>query len=149
MLTSNSDNNTQQDLQDEETSIDLIDENDFSPLAYPKSRENRGFGRGHIVRQYMSGVGVITERYVSEEDMLFYDSTGRHSDNSTSNSGENSREYLTEEEEEEVKEEITVPENCPCYEKALKDELKKREFLNIIFTFILNLKSQIYKIFCK
>lgn len=148
MLTSYSDNNTEQDLQEEETSIALIDENDFCSLAYLKYRGNRGFGRGHIVRQYMSGVGVITEKYVSDDNLLFYDSTGRSLDNySTSNSAENSHEYLTEDEE--VKEEIIIPENCPCYEKAFKDEMKKRGFFNNIFTLILNLKSRIYKILFK
>lgn len=148
MLNYNSDHYSEHSLQNEETFIDLINENDFSRLVHPKSPENRGFGIGHIVRQYMSGVGVITERYVSDDDMLFYDSTGRSSDNySISNSDKNSSEYLTEEEE--LREDINLPENCPCYEKVLNDKLKKRGFLNNIFTSVLNLKAQIYKILYK
>lgn len=149
METFNDDINIQQDSQDNDMSTGLMDKNDFGSATRPESRENRGFGHGHIVRQYMSGVGVITERYVSDDDMLFYESTGRSSDNdSTSIISDNSHNYLAaeEEKEEEEDETLNVPENCPCYEKALQDELKKNGFLKKIFRLILNFKSRLYKI---
>lgn len=119
---------------------------------------SRGFGRGHIIYQYMSGVGVITERYVSNSGILLYQS--RHSsDPFISKSDVKSRESLTmEEEDEEVKEvkeveeeedddeefDTSMPVNCPCYEYALKIQYESFQrvglFRNIISK-LFNFKS--------
>lgn len=101
------------------SSSNLINKNEFNILDRFTPKKNPKFGRGHIVRQYMSGVGVITERYESDEHLLFfqsvYDSDGSQSDiksNCTSITEE-------EEEKEEVEEEelnTIMPVNCPCYD---------------------------------
>lgn len=92
----------------------LINKNEFNILDRFTPKKNPKFGRGHIVRQYMSGVGVITERYESDEHLLFfqsvYDSDGSKSDiksNSTS---------ITEEEVDKEELNTIMPVNCPCYD---------------------------------
>jgi hypothetical protein len=78
----------------------------------------------------MSGVGVITERYVSDEDLLFYQS-GNNSDSSKSDVKSNSTLINEEEEVEEEESNIIVPVNCPCYEKSLEEYYKKKNSMNI------------------
>lgn len=94
---------------------------DTSQLDQRTLYKKRKFGRGHIVRQYMSSVGVITERYASDENLL-YDESQYSSKDSISDT--KSSQMLLTDGEESV---IAVPVmNCPCYEKACKEELKKQ-----------------------
>lgn len=124
--TTNSDYNIQNN-----SSTALMNENNFNYLDQYKPQENYKFGRGHIIRQYMSGVGVITERYIPD-DHLFFES----GNSLTSISDVKSLENLFEEEENEEEEcNTTVVVNCPCYEKAWDEELKKsRSFINIFLS---------------
>jgi len=123
-------------------------ENNFNYFDRYKPQGNHKFGRGHIIRQYMSGVGVITERYIPNDHLFFFKS-GNPSDHSTSNCDVKSLEHLIEEEEEEEEEKIitTMPVNCPCYEKACEEELKKsRSFKNIFSSIFQTFKSEIIKL---
>lgn len=121
-------------------------ENNFNYLDRYKPQENHKFGRGHIIRQYMSGVGVITERYISEDHLLCFE-LENHSDQSMSNIDAKSFEMEEQEEEEEEKIFTTIPVNCPCYEKACEEELKKnRSFKNIFLSMFQTFKSEITKL---
>jgi len=123
-------------------------ENNFNYFDRYKPQENHKFGRGHIIRQYMSGVGVITERYISD-DHLLYSKSENHPDQSTSNIDAKSFDYLMGEQEEGKEETIitTIPVNCPCYKKACEEELKKnRLFKNIFLSVFQTFKSEITKL---
>lgn len=126
-------------------------ENNFNYLDRYQPQENHKFGRGHIIRQYLSSVGVITERYISNDHLLFFKSENL-SDQSTSNYYVKSLENVIggEEEEEEEEEEKTITTllvNCPCYEKALEEELKKnRSYKNIFLSMFQTFKSEITKL---
>lgn len=117
---------------DGNTSTSSVKKTDFNYLDRFTPKKNQKFGRGHIVRQFMSGVGVITERYVSDEDLLFYQS-GYDSDGSKSTSGAKSNSTLINEEEEVEEEELNIilPVNCPCYEKSLEEYYKRKKSMNI------------------
>lgn len=114
------------------TSTSLINKNNFSYLDRFTPKKNQKFGRGHIVHQYMSSVGVITERYVSDEDLLSYKTT-YGSDGPKSRTYVKSNSILNKKQEEMEEEElsINVPVNCPCYEIYLKEYYKKHNSLNI------------------
>lgn len=132
--------NTNSDTQLQNNSSIKYNENNLNYSDRFKPQENHKFGRGPIIRQYMSGVGVITERYISDDNLLYFES-GNLSDPSTSNYDVRSLDYLTEEEEkEEEKIMTTMPVNCPCYEKACEEEFKRKRslknfFLSIFQTF--------------
>jgi len=118
-------------------------------LDQQKPQENHVFGGGHIIRQYMSGVGVITERYIPDYYLLFFESANT-SDQSASISDVKSLEYLmgeNEQKEEEEKCNLTIPINCPCYDKAWKEELRKnRSFMNILSSVFQTIISKITKL---
>lgn len=125
-------------------------ENNFNYLDRYQLQENHKFGRGHIIRQYMSSVGVITERYISNDHLLFFKSENP-SDQSMSNYYVKSLENVIggeeEEEEEEEKTITTMPVNCPCYEKAFEEELKKNiSYKNIFLSMFQTFKSEITKL---
>jgi len=138
--------NTISDTQLQENLSIKYHENNFNYLDRYKPQENHKFGRGHIIRQYMSGVGVITERYTSDDHLLCFE-LENYSDQSTSNIDARSFDYLMEEQEEEEEEKkivTTMPVNCPCYEKACEEELKKnRSFKNILLSMFQTFKSEI------
>uniref|UniRef100_A0A2S2PA95 Uncharacterized protein n=1 Tax=Schizaphis graminum TaxID=13262 RepID=A0A2S2PA95_SCHGA len=127
----------------------MMNKNNSNYLDRHKPQENHVFGGGHIIRQYMSGVGVITERYIPDYYLLFFESEST-SDQSTFISDVKSLEYLIEEEEPEEKEEkcnSTIPKNCPCYDKAWKKELRKnRSFKNIFSSVFQTTISKITKL---
>lgn len=79
----------------EQDQINPMNNDDFNDLDQHKLQEKRGFFRGHIVYQYMSGVGVITERYVSNSHLLIYQSPHSSHLSITSNSDVKSRKSLT------------------------------------------------------
>lgn len=149
--------NSEKTYQEQDNVCPLISSSDEKDLndwleGKKKTMVNRGFGRGHVVRQYMSGVGVITERYVPE-DMLFYKpghSSGSHDGSSTSvfsvSSGGEGRGGGTQEERDDDGDELNtiLPENCPCYEKWLQEERKRTTgfFRNKLFSSILRFKKK-------
>lgn len=142
--------NTNRNIQlQNNSSITLMNENNFNYLDRYKPQENHKFGRGHIIRQYMSGVGVITERYISNDHLLFFESRNT-SDQSVFTSDVKSLESIIEEEKqkEEVEQFNTImPINCPCYDKAYKKELKKnRSFKNIFLSVFKAIISEILKL---
>lgn len=121
-------------LQNNSSAITLMDENNLNYFDQHRSQENQKFVRGHIINQYMSGVGVITERYIPDEHLLFFDS--KHPlDQSTSLSDVKSLLSIKEEEQEEEHKQftLTVPVNCPCYEKSREEEFKNNESHKSIF----------------
>lgn len=119
----------------------LIYENNSNVLEHLENREHRIFGRGHIIRQYMSGIGVITERHVPDDEVLYYESAERSLDYSESSIiDDRSHGSSTEEEEETVN--MFEPVNCPCYEKSLKEEREKSGMLKNIFSLIFNFKRK-------
>lgn len=144
MLNTNSNINLQNN-----SSIKLMNENNFNYLDRYKPQENHKFGRGHIIRQYMSGVGVITERYISNDHLLFFESRNTL-DQSMSTSDIKSVESKIEEEQQKEKVEqfnTTTSINCPCYDKAYKKELKKnRSFKNIVLSIFKTIIPEIIKL---
>lgn len=85
----------------------------------PGERRRRVFGRGRVVRQYMSGVGVITERCASDDDLLHYGDVLPRRRDPASVLFENANATNGNEEEEEEEEE---PE-----EEKEKDEIEEEE----------------------
>lgn len=77
---------------------------------------NRAFGGGRVVRQYMSGVGVITERHVPDDDLFFYESSDRFSVASGSDGLFTYR--ALQDTGEDCKEPSAFATHCPCAEKA-------------------------------
>lgn len=142
-------------MEERQENVDLINKNNFNCLSRDKVHKNRAFGRGHVVRQYMSGVGVITERYVPDDELLFYES-GSSLDDSSSLSSAKSHEIFIDKDNEELNT-TTVMIDCSCYEEAIEKERKNNLFLqkqktkNSLFASILspvmNISSRIKQMF--
>lgn len=119
-------------------------EKKFNGLDQNKNGKQKSFGRGHIIRQYMSGVGVITERYIPDNEILFYESTERSSNYSTTS---DDKSHVSSSEDEEDTTNNFEPMNCPCYEKSLSVERKKigmfRKIFPSIFKFLHKKKKKI------
>lgn len=144
MLNTNSNINLQNN-----SSITLMNGNNFNYLDRYKPQENHKFGRGHIIRQYMSGVGVITERYISNDHLLFFESRNTSNQSVSTSDVKSLESKIEEEQQKEVVEQFntTMPINCPCYDKAFKKELKKnRSFKNIFLSIFKTIISEIIKL---
>lgn len=125
------------------SSLRSLDEN-FERLRNPQqTRKSQAFGGGRIVRQYMSGVGVITERHVSDDESLLFEPT--HSSSVPPIVSQTSSRVSLFEDEEEEDSEISVDTIiCPCDVNAIGTEnrRKKNSSANIIF-FVSKFKSSI------
>jgi len=93
----------------------------------------------------MSGVGVITERFIPDDDLLYYDPTERTSSSisfentnsrGSSTNGEDGEEEEEEEQVEEEKSNVAMSVNCPCYEKAFEKDHEKLGLFKNIFASI-------------
>lgn len=118
----------------ENTSIKLINENDFDSSKSQKAKNGQKFSRGHITSQYMSGVGVITVRYVDDENLLFCEPENSADQYSSTLDLKPHESSTDQEEDEEDGPNTIVPVTCPCYERALKDEYNKRRYFKCIFS---------------
>lgn len=121
------------------TSKKLINENDFNCLNSQKAKHCQKFSRGHIIHQYMSSVGVITERYVQHENLLFCEPEHILDQSSLISDVKPCKSSTDHEEDEDNDSNTIVSINCPCYEQALIKEYKKQGYLKNMFSRILNL----------